>query len=78
MEHITEGKIQVVTPLNLKTGKVFGKSWRVSAPNLWTRSDAEMKYDIRRAASRPGKYRDIRLACEAVGWDNVVFRREWM
>jgi hypothetical protein len=50
----------------------------VRKPELHARSDEEIRRSIRRSGDKPDtKDHGIKQACEAVGWHNVVFTREW-
>lgn len=71
-------KVQQVTVIDIRNGKALGKPWMVQSEALWHRSDEELRQSIRKAGSRKsGNNRDIRLAADAIGFENVGFRREW-
>jgi hypothetical protein len=73
-------KVQVLTAIDLRSGATVGRPIKVRTPELWIRSDTELKAAFKVAGRRANpspNYAEIRRTGELIGWENVGFTREW-
>lgn len=80
-EPLRMARKQVLTVIDLRHGTQIGKQIKVTTPELWVRSDTELKKAIKAEGTvRPPthNYAKINSACKAIGWQNVAFTREWL
>ena len=73
-----DNKIMLLQAIDLRNGNHIGKPVEVHKEELWMRSDSQCRQAIKKAGAKAsGNHKDIRVGADAVGFENVGFKREW-